>query len=290
MTDADRKQRFLFHDSDIRGEIVRLEASLAPVLQARDYPLSVQSLLSEAVAAVVLLASTLKFEGRLSLQAQGSGPVRLLLAEATHQSEVRGLAQHGPVVPADTQPRLKQMLGKDGLMAITIRPQRGRQYQGVVPLEAASLAGCLEHYFAQSEQLPTRVWLAAGNGRAAGLLLQQLPDRTTDHEQNQEVWEHVQALADTLTMEELLDLPSETVLHRLFHEEPPELSPAIPVTFACTCSRQKVRNTLLSLGRRELQAMLDEQGEVTVSCDFCGNDEHFDAVDLDELIHESDRD
>jgi molecular chaperone Hsp33 len=285
MSQHDQRQRFLFPDSDIRGEIVRLESSLAPVIGAREYPMIVQGLLAESMAAVVLMTGTLKFEGRLSLQAQGKGPVSLLLAEATHDGGIRGLARFSDAVPTGEQPHLHELIGDTGIMAITIRPERGSQYQGVVPLEGATLAACLEEYFRQSEQLPTRLWLAGGNGRAAGLLLQRLPDRAAGTEQNAITWQHVQALADTLTMEELLDLPEETVLHRLFHESPPEVSAARPVRFQCTCSRDKVSNTLLSLGRTELQAILDEQGSVTVSCDFCSKDEHFDRVDLDQLIH-----
>lgn len=288
MTDADSKQRFLFPDSDIRGEILRLEASLAPVLQSRDYPLSVQGLLSEAMAAAMLMASTLKFQGRLALQAQGSGPVTLLMAEASDQGEVRGLARFDDDTHFEgEQPGLQQLLGDGGLMAITIRPHQGQQYQGVVPIDSPSLSGCLEHYFKQSEQLDTRLWLAAGNGRAAGLLLQRLPDRLADRAHNDEVWQHLQVLADTLTMEELLDLPAQTVLHRLFHEQPHELPPAQPLRFACTCSRQRVRHTLLSLGATELQGILDDIGEAVISCDFCGHGETFDAVDLAQLIHEA---
>jgi len=288
MTNADCKQRFLFPDSDIRGEILRLEGALAPVLSARDYPLSVQGLLSEAMAAAVLMASTLKFEGRLALQAQGNGPVNLLLAEAGHDGSVRGLARWEDGVRFEgEQPDLPTLLGDGGVMAITIRPRQGQQYQGVVPLDAGSLATCLEHYFTQSEQLDTRLWLAAGNGRAAGLLLQRLPERVASREHNDQVWQTIQALADTLTMEELLDLPATTVLHRLFHEEPPQLPPAQPLHFACSCSRDKVRHTLLSLGASELQAILDDLGEAAISCDFCGHSEVFDAVDLAQLVHEA---
>ena len=288
MSQSDLRQRFLFPDSDIRGEIVRLEASLAPVIGARDYPMVVQGLLAESLAAVALMTGTLKFEGRLSLQAQGNGPVSLLLAEATHDGGLRGLARfsEGAGDAARRQPPLHELIGTDGIMAITIRPRHGSQYQGVVPLEGSTLAVCLQEYFRQSEQLPTRLWLAGGNGRAAGLLLQRLPDRVAEREHNVAMWQHVQALADTLTMEELLDLPEETILHRLFHETPPERMPAQPLHFHCTCSRDKVAQTLLSLGRTELQAILDEQGSATVSCDFCSKDEHFDRVDLDQLIHQ----
>ncbi|MDF1779692.1 MAG: Hsp33 family molecular chaperone HslO [Alcanivoracaceae bacterium] len=288
MSNADSKQRFLFPDSDVRGEVLRLETSLAPILQAREYPLSVQGLLSEAMAAVVLMASTLKFDGRLTLQAQGPGPVTLMLAEATHEGEIRGLARFDEKTHFEgAQPSMEELLGEGALMAITIRPTHGNQYQGVVPLDAPTLAACLEHYFAQSEQLTTRIWLAAGNGRAAGLLLQRLPDRIADREHNDDAWQNIEALAGTLTMEELLDLPAETVLHRLFHETPPQLPDAQSLHFGCTCSREKVRHTLLSLGTGELQAILDEMGHAEISCDFCGQSEAFDAVDLAQMIRES---
>ena len=291
MSNADSKQRFFFSDCDIRGEILRLEASLAPILQAREYPLSVQSVLSEAMAAVVLLASTLKFEGRLSLQAQGSGAVTLLLAEATHDGQIRGLAKYDETQfdATDTnnsQPSLTDLLGTEGVMAITIRPLHGKQYQGVVPLDADSLAACIEHYFSQSEQLKTRIWLTGGNGRAAGLLLQQLPNQVSTPDENADIWQNIETLANTLTMEELLDLPNEEVLHRLFHEQTVQLADAQSLRFGCTCSRDKVSRTLASLGAAELQSILDELGEASINCDFCGQTEVFDAVDLAQIIHE----
>ncbi|HCE40292.1 Hsp33 family molecular chaperone HslO [Alloalcanivorax profundimaris] len=288
MTDnpaADQKQRFLFPDSDIRGELVRLDRSLAEVLGAHDYPMAVQGLVGEAVAAVALLTGTLKFEGRLSLQAQGRGPVSLLLAECTHDGQLRALARHDERA-ADCPPTVAGLIG-DGTMVITITPDRGRQYQGIVPLEGDTLARCLEGYFQQSEQLPTRLWLAAGNGRAAGMLLQRLPDRAAGAEHNAEHWQHLETLADTLTMEELLDLDTETVLRRLFHETPPRLPAPQPLRFGCTCSRERTRNALLSLGAAEIRQLLDEDGEATLTCDFCLSREHFDAVDLAELAREA---
>lgn len=285
MRENDFKQRFLFPETDLRGEMVHLDAALAPVLNARDYPLTIRGLLGETLAASVLLAGTLKFRGKLSLQAQGQGPVNLLMGECNSEGEVRGLAHWQEHLEHSEQPPLGELLGK-GVMAITIAPRQGRQYQGLVPLEADNLAGCLEGYFERSEQLPTRLWLATGNNRAAGLLLQRLPDRVAGREANAEMWQHLTTLADSITMEELLDLDAETVLRRLFHETPPELAPAEPLRFSCTCSRERTRTTLLSLGEAELRDILDTQGEVDVTCEFCGTGEHFDAVDLAALIRE----
>ena len=281
MNNADFKQRFLFPATEIRGELVRLDESLEAILGSHDYPLAVQGLVGEAVAAVALLAGTLKFSGRLSLQAQGRGPVSLLLAECTHDGQLRALARHDG--EPDTAANIGALIG-DGTMVITITPDQGRQYQGIVPLEGDTLAQCLEGYFQQSEQLPTRLWLASGNNRAAGLMLQRLPDQVASRDENRNQWEHLEALAGTLKMEELLDLPAETVLRRLFHETPPRLPEAQPLRFGCTCSRERTENALLSLGADELKTLLDEDGEATLTCDFCLSQQHFDAVDLAGLI------
>ena len=281
----DHKQRFLFPDSDIRGELVQVESSVSRILEGHSYPLPVQGLIGEAVAAVALLASTLKFKGRLALQAQGKGPVSLLLAECSHDGELRALARHSD--GQDWSHGDIQTLIGEGTMVITITPDQGRQYQGIVPLSGDTLAECLQGYFQQSEQLPTSLWLASGNNRAAGLLLQRLPNQLATTDGNNQMWEHLDALASTLQMEELLNLDDQTILHRLFHDTPPQLPDAQPLQFGCTCSRDRNRNALISLGNQELQQLLDEDGEVTLTCDFCRNQEHFDAVDLAEMIRES---
>ncbi len=281
----DHKQRFLFPDSDIRGELVQLESSVARITEGHSYPLPVQGLIGEAVAAVALMASTLKFKGRLALQAQGKGPVSLLLAECTHDGNLRALARHSDGQDW-SQGDIQTLIG-EGTMVITITPEQGRQYQGIVPLSGDTLAECLQGYFQQSEQLPTRLWLASGNNRAAGLLLQRLPNQLATTDGNNQMWEHLDALASTLQMEELLNLDDQTILHRLFHDTPPQLPEAQPLQFGCTCSRDRNRNALVSLGNQELQQLLDEDGEVTLTCDFCLNQEHFDAVDLAEMIREN---
>ena len=281
----DHKQRFLFPDSDIRGELVQVESSVSRILEGHSYPLPVQGLIGEAVAAVALLASTLKFKGRLALQAQGKGPVSLLLAECSHDGELRALARHSD--GQDWSHGDIQTLIGEGTMVITITPDQGRQYQGIVPLSGDTLAECLQGYFQQSEQLPTSLWLASGNNRAAGLLLQRLPNQLATTDGNNQMWEHLDALASTLQMEELLNLDDQTILHRLFHDTPPQLPDAQPLQFGCTCSRDRSRNALISLGNQELQQLLDEDGEVTLTCDFCRHQEHFDAVDLAEMIRES---
>lgn len=282
---SDARHRFYFPDTDLRGEFLTLETALTPILAARSYPLEVQSLLGEAVVAVSLMAGTLKFAGRLSLQAQGKGEVSLLLTEATHDNTVRGLAKWHPSNPREQLPDIAELLGENAVMAITLHPDQGNDYQSLVPLKGSSLAACLALYFAQSEQLPTRLWLAFGNGKAAGLLLQRLPEQVADHTTNSERWDTLLALASTLTTEEMLHLDAVTLLHRLFHETPPTRVEPVAVRFACTCSRKKVEDMLMSLGIDTLQSLLDEEGKADIGCDFCQQHQYFDKVDLAALIH-----
>ena len=281
---SDHKQRFLFPDCDIRGELVQLESSIARILEPHDYPMAVQGLIGEAVAAVALLTSSLEFRGKLALQAQGHGPVSLLLAECTHDGGIRALARHRGAEACQGS-SINELIG-DGTMVITIMPEQGKQYQGIVPLQGESLADCLQAYFEQSEQLPTRLWLAAGNNRAAGLLLQRLPNQLAGSDANSQMWQHLETLAATLTLEELLGLGTDTILYRLFHDTPPQLPPASDVSFSCTCSRERTQQALLSLGQQELESLLDEDGEVTLTCDFCLSEQYFDAVDLAAFIHQ----
>lgn len=278
------RQRFFFPDTDLRGEYVHLESALAPVLQARDYPLEIQSQLGEALVAASLLVGTLKFDGRLILQAQGSGELSLLLAEATHDHTLRGLAHWKPPLAASKLPDLKALLGDQAMLAITLKPAQGKEYQSLVPLDSSHLAACLGDYFDQSEQLPTRFWLAFGNGRATGLLLQRMPDQQANRDANEAQWRTLEALAGTLSTDELLHLPLDTLLHRLFHEAPPKLAEPVEQRFACTCSRERVEAMLLSLGADELRAMLDEQGAADVRCEFCRQNQHFDAGQLHDLL------
>ncbi|MDN5923474.1 MAG: Hsp33 family molecular chaperone HslO [Xanthomonadales bacterium] len=277
------RQRFFFPDTDLRGEYVHLDSALASVLSARDYPQEIQSQLAQALVAACLLAGTLKFDGRLALQAQGRGELTLLLAEATHDHTLRGLAQWQQPTAQTPLPDLKSLLGDQALLVVTLKPQRGKDYQSLVPLDAHDLAICLGDYFAQSEQLPTQFWLSFGNGRATGLLLQRMPDQHAERQTNDEQWRTLQTLAATLATQELLNLPLETILYRLFHETPPQLAQPTELHFACTCSRDKVASTLRSLGKADLQSLLDEHGQADVRCDFCRQNQHFDADELKAL-------
>jgi len=277
MNDSDTLSRFLFEHAGIRGNLVHLDASWRAVLEAHPYPEPVAARLGEALAAASLLAATIKFEGSLILQIQGSGPIRTLVAQATHARTVRGLARWEGEVPALES--LSEQFGA-GQLVLTIDQGRGQPYQGVIPLAGARLTDAIEHYFTDSEQIPTRLWLAAGPSRASGLLLQRLPEAGATEED----WNRVTLLADTLTPGELLDLATEPLLHRLFHEETVRLFESEPVSFRCGCSRSRIADMVKLLGESDIDHLLDEQGAIEVTCEFCNRLYRFDPVDARQLF------
>lgn len=277
--DRDSLQRFLFDEMPVRGEIAHLDASWRAALEQVDYPPVVRDLLGEAMAAAVLLASSLKFEGGLTLQLQGGKPLTLLVVQCTHTLNLRGLAHWEGELP-EAGP-LHSLTGDGARMAITIEQQKKpERYQGIVPLEGETLAACFEGYFERSEQLPTRVFLAAAEDSAAGMLLQVLPG----HEHDDRSWEHVSALGQTITPEELLALDAPNIIHRLYHEDDVRLFESAPVAFRCSCNRERIADMLRSLGSDEAHDILAEQGSVEVSCEFCGREYNFDAVDVEALF------
>lgn len=278
MADQDTLRRFIFEELGIRGELVRLDASWQAVLERHDYPALVQTQLGQALAAAVLLSATLKFEGALILQVQSQGPLHTLVAQATHRRTVRGLARWRED-PAPAGSSLPQIYG-EGRLVLTLQNEGAEPYQGIVGLEGANLAEAIQTYFTRSEQLPTRLWLAADGEHAAGLFLQELPGSQGIKED----WERVSLLAGTVTERELLHLPGEQLLYRLFNEEEVRLFDPEPVAFRCTCSRERIKDVLRNLGREELEAGLKEEGGLEVGCEFCNRRYHFDAVDAHSLF------
>ena len=278
--DSDTRQRFHFETAAVRGELVRLGASLREILGQHFYPAPVAALLGEALAASVLLSSTIKFSGSLSLQAKSEGAVSILFGECTHDRQIRGYAS---VAEGAVGEDLGELLAR-GTLAITITPEQGQRYQGIVPLDAPQLAGCLEHYFAQSEQLPTAILLACDGEHAAGMLLQALPGSAGAADGQAGRWEHLQHLARTLTGRELLGERFETLLYHLFHEERVRVHEPEAVRFGCRCSASRAANTLQSLGETEARAILEEQGTILIHCEFCQQEYRFDAPALDALF------
>ena len=288
MPDGDLLHRFLFENLPVRGHLVRLDASWRAAIEHQDYPRTVSDMLGQAMAATVVMAGSLKFEGRLSLQIEGAGPMRLLLAQCSHRHAIRGVARHHGV-PAEAQ-GVRELCGR-GQLAVTIE-QEGRvdSYQGVVPLEQPELLACLEQYFEQSEQLPSRLLLASTPQRAAGLLLQRVATGDTEAQpMTDDAWRRIGLLAATLSTPELLELPCRDLLRRVFPEDDIRLFTGTPVWFQCSCSRERVAGILHSLGEDELQALLRERVDVEVRCEFCNRAWRFDPVDVAGLFKEGNR-
>ncbi|GGE62239.1 33 kDa chaperonin [Streptosporangium jomthongense] len=278
MASRDQFQRFIFEHSQVRGAWVQLGESYREITNQAPYPESIRGLLGEALVASIVMSSSLKFEGTLSIQAQGEGPLRTLMAECSNERQIRGLARFDEHAVAEDS--FHNLLG-NGRMAITITPREGNRYQGVVPRERDSLAGCLEEYFERSEQLPTSLFLFADDQGAAGLMLQRLPGAT---EEDNELWERVNHLARTVEAAELLELDSETLLHRLFNEETVRLFGAENVAFKCSCSRDRTLAALEAIGKDECYSILEEQGAIDMDCQFCHAHYRFDRNDIDHLF------
>ena len=280
---GDHRQRFIFEDMDLRGEWVQLERVISEVRAIHDYPAPVAKLLGEFLAASVLLAATIKFRGTLTLQARSERAIPLIMAECTSQLQVRAIARGAQAAVGDS---FAELLG-DGQLALTITPDRGSRYQGIVPLDDHSLAASIDRYFRQSEQLQTQLFLASDGDRAAGLLLQQLPgDRVGDPRRREDQWQHVCHLASTTREEELLELNSRTLLRRLYHEETVRLFDPEAVQFRCSCSRERSLAALHSLGREEIDSILAEQGTVTMDCEFCNQRYVFGRADFEQASPE----
>lgn len=272
MSEYDSLQRFLFEDLGIRGELVRLDASWRSVQERHPYPPKVAEQLGQALAATLLLSATIKFQGSLILQAQSGGPIQTLVAQATHHRGLRGLARWQGEVAGRS---LAELFG-EGRLVLTIQNEGNEPYQGIVPLEGANLAAALQSYFALSEQLPTRLWLAADGQRATGLFIQELPAQR----RSQEDWDRIAYLADTVTEAELLKLPRQELLYRLFNEERVRVFESEPVAFRCGCSRERIEGLLAHLAQDAIESIAQERGMIEVDCEFCNRHYSFDPIDV----------
>ncbi|MCK5830646.1 MAG: Hsp33 family molecular chaperone HslO [Methylococcales bacterium] len=276
MNEQDCLRRFLFEELGVRGEWVRLQKSWKETKQYQQLSEAVEEQLGQALSATVLLSATIKFDGALILQVQGTGELKTLVAQSTHDQKIRGLVRGNTQLSAGS---LSEMMG-EGRLVITVEPRQGEPYQGVVTLEGTGLSDVITNYFLQSEQLETRVWLFANETHAAGLFLQELP--TQDNYEDD--WQRILALASTVTKDEMLSLGCEEMLYRLFNEEKVRLFEPEPVEFECGCSQLKIENTLFSLGREELDAVLQERENIDVSCEFCGKQYLFDKIDVENIL------
>lgn len=291
---SDTLRRFQLENLHVRGEWVSLHESWQSIQNTTSYPPAIQQVLGEAVVAISLLADSLKFDGSLILQIHGTAPVNMLVVQATSDGALRGLANwQGEISPNASFQELFQPSGTQApTMAITVEPnpqakeQHSERYQSLVPLTGDSLADCLTQYFAQSEQLNTRMWLAVNETHATGMMLQSLP--TDETEAQQEGWNHACILADTIKDEELLNLDAQTLLQRLYHEEDLRLYEAKNLRFECSCSQEKIEHAIRSIGETEANAIIAEQGNITVDCDFCNTKYVLDNVDVTRLFSQAD--
>lgn len=285
MKKQDILQRFLFENLPIRGELVHLNESYQTIIHQHGYPPAIQRLLGEALVLVNLLSAIIKFEGRLTLQFQGKGRLRLLLAQCNHEFHLRGLAQwDGDDI---SEEELLDDLRK-GTLAIMMDPDAtGRRYQGIVAWRGNSLRESIEGYFENSEQLLTRIWIALDEHKAAGMLLQILPregGRSDAFPTNDPDWEHITILTETIQPEELLTLDNKTILHRLYVEEDVRLFEPLPVMFRCTCSVKRGEDAILLLGKEEAEEELNEKQKLVVVCEFCNKEYEFDRVDVENIF------
>ncbi|CDZ75964.1 Heat shock protein 33 [Legionella massiliensis] len=282
MKETDSLQRFLFEKASIRGEIAHLKETYQTIMNQRPYPPMVKNLLGEALISCLLLAGSIKFEGELSLQFQGDKRLPLLLVQCDHQLHMRAFAgyQDDLEMIDYAEAFLK------GQMVLTINQYNTTQsYQSIVPIQSTAMSENLTHYFAQSEQVATQVWLAVGDDMAAGMLLQLMPGQ--DSQQREQFWEYAVVLGQTVSEKELLTLNNETLLHRLYHETELRIFDGRPISFRCRCSEEKMKEVLKILGEEEAKALLKEREKIEVSCDFCNKHYSYDAIDIAMLFLKS---
>lgn len=268
-------QRFIFENAPIRGELIHLQDCYRTIIHQHPYPPMVKQLLGEALITCLLVASSIKFKGRLTLQFQGDERLPMLIVQANNQLEVRAHAKFKKKV------RNKEYAQAflNGQMAFTIQQDNKTQaYQSMVPIHSTAMSENIAYYFQQSEQIPTRVWLAVRNDVASGMLLQAMPDEKANIDE--ESWDYALAMAQTLTEAELLQLNNVTILHRLYHETTLRLfEPRTPI-FACQCSEEKMKSVLKMLGKEDVDQLINERGKVEIQCDFCNKTYQFDAIDV----------
>lgn len=273
--------RYLFKDLSVRGELVQLDETYQQIISSQDYPAPVQTLLGELLVATTLLTATIKFEGSITLQLQGDGPVSLAVINGDNNQQVRGVARYHQSLPENAS--LHDLIGK-GHLIITIEPKQGERYQGIVALEGNNLAEVLEDYFERSEQLKTRLWIRTGEyegkQQAAGMLIQIVPDGTGTPED----FEHLEKLTDTIKTEELFSLDANELLYRLYNQETVTVFASQPVSFRCGCSREKSAAAIITLPIEDVHHILEEDGKIALHCDYCGSTYAFDKAQVAELF------
>lgn len=279
--------RYLFEELSVRGELVQLDSAYQEILSSKEYPAPLQTLLGELLVATSLLTATLKFEGSITMQLQGDGPVSLAVINGDHNQKLRGVARWEGDIADDAS--IHDMMGK-GYLVITITPVQGERYQGVVGLEGDNLSEVLEGYFERSEQLKTRLWIRTGevdgHKHAAGMLLQVMPDGTGSPED----FEHLEQLTNTVKDEELFGLEANELLYRLYNQDKVQLFEPKEVEFFCGCSRERSGAAIVTVAQEEIFDILAQDGEVALHCDYCGSTYAFDEPEIKALYADAQSD
>jgi molecular chaperone Hsp33 len=273
ISNTDTLNRYLFDDRHVRGELVQLSKSYQNIINNHNYPVGVRVLLGELLAATCLLTATLKFKGSITVQLQGDGPVGYMSVNGDNNQKLRGIAKVVDADKANDANSLDALLGK-GNMIITIKPDQGEPYQGVVALDKPTLAQCFSQYFEISAQIPTQVWLFSDDEKqqVAGSLIQLLPDgdgSIENKEKQQDDFEHLAQLTNTIKADEIFSLQAEALLYRLYHQETVSLFDPQAVTYQCGCSSNKCLSAIAQIEGSEIEKILAEQGKISMTCDYC---------------------
>lgn len=276
MLDNDFIQRFMFDGTNIRGEIIRLEKVLQQIYQGHNYPTEIKNLLAETLLCALLMSSTLKYDGQLTLQFHSKKALSLLLVKCDNLFQVRALAQY----QQNAEDGEYHSALENGSLIVTIESNRNvKPYQSIVPLQGG-IQQSIEHYFLQSEQLPTKFYLTATTERATGLMLQQMPNQENKVNPQSDTWCHLLTLTDTITDKELITLDNETLLYRLFHQDKCRLFQAFLVQFLCPCNKIKMLESIKLLGEDEALSILSTNKTINVTCEFCLENYAFEKNDV----------
>lgn len=279
--DQDTVRRYLFDLApDIRVMTVRLQQTCREMLAHQNMPRAVSHLCNEMAAAVSILTHMVKFEGQMIIQLKGEGPINMLVAECSSNGILRATSQWTDV---DDTMTFRELVGK-GILAITIDPLKGERYQGIIRLDQDTLSDCLNIYFKNSEQLNTKIWLSADDETAGGLLIQKIAPTDKGQSIDQSGWTTADALASTLTVDELISTAGPLLAYRLFHKLEPRTFEPWPVQFGCSCSRDRSARAIRSLGEAEVKSLFNELHEVLMNCHFCGRVYQYDQADLEWLL------
>jgi len=270
----DHLQRFIFPTLNVKGQITQIKETHQQIINPFNYPYIIQQLLGEMLTVSSLFTSLLKFEGEITLQLQGKNNISYIAIHGNHLNEFKGIARYRSPIKNTT--KLTQLF-PEGILIITIIPKNKQQYQGIIPIEHDTMTQLIEQYFLQSEQLNTKIWLSHENNIYSGLLLQQLPHQQKLNENN---WNHLLALTSTITQTELALLPTDEILHRLYHQEDIDVFTPEKISYRCNCSLKKCIQTLLSLNHTNLRELYNEKNEIIMDCDYCLTQFHITEKDL----------